>query len=83
MQQEMQDFISTCNLLAYLFSVFNMMQPSYLFVLFASVCVCVFTMYYWPHPVELGPGYSHVAVVLGVIAAACKSLLCQEDQVIF
>lgn len=36
----------------------------------------------WPHPVELGPGYGHVAVILWVIAAACKSLLCQEDQVI-
>lgn len=30
----------------------------------------------WPHPVELGPGYGHVAVILRVVAAACKSLLC-------
>ena len=36
----------------------------------------------WPHPVELGPWYGHVAVVLRVVAAACKTLLCQEDQVI-
>lgn len=36
----------------------------------------------WPHPVELGPRYGHVAVVLRVVAAACKSFLCQEDQVI-
>lgn len=36
----------------------------------------------WPHPVELGPGYGHVTVILWVIAAVSKSLLCQEDQVI-
>lgn len=30
----------------------------------------------FPHPVELGPGYGHVAVVFRVVAAACKSLLC-------
>lgn len=36
----------------------------------------------WPHPVELGPGYGHVAIVLRVVAAACESFLCQEDQVI-
>lgn len=36
----------------------------------------------WTHSVKLRPGYGHVTIVLRVVAAACKSLLCQEDQVV-
>lgn len=34
------------------------------------------------NPVELGPGHSHVAVVVGVVARAAEGLLSQEDEVL-
>ena len=51
-----------------------------MFIRFTVSCWALKTS--WPHPVKLGPWYGHVAVVLRVVAAACKTLLCQEDQVI-
>ena len=35
-----------------------------------------------PHPVELGPGHGHAAVVLQVVAAAVEQLLRQEHEVL-
>lgn len=35
-----------------------------------------------PHPVELGPGHRHAAVVLQVAAAAVEQLLRQEHEVL-
>lgn len=35
-----------------------------------------------PHPVELGPGHGHAAVVLQVAAAAVEQLLRQEHKVL-
>lgn len=35
-----------------------------------------------PHPVELGPGHGHAAVVLQVAAAAVEELLRQEHEVL-